>query len=246
MDNLNLDQHISQQFNSDLEHLRTLFLEMGGLVEEQVSDAVRAIETADGGLAEKVLLTEKEIDQREIQLDEQCTLILARRQPAATDLRLVLMVTKAVRDLERMGDEADKIAKMAIALNDDGASPRGYMELRHIASNAIKLVNMSLDAFARFDVYSAISVVRDDKLIDQEYRSAVRELITYMMEDPRSISRVMNILWALRALERIGDHARNIAEHVIYLVHGMDVRHIPVKELEEKIEKKSGVKPKES
>lgn len=243
MDNLNLNQHISNQFNADLEHLRTHFLEMGGLVEAQVADAVRAIETADGELAEKVMQTESIIDQREVDLDRECTLILARRQPAASDLRLVLMVTKATRDLERMGDEANKIAKMAIALNDDGISPRGYVELRHIASGVLKLVNLVLDAFARFDVESAMTVVRDDKLIDQEYRSALRELITYMMEDPRSISRVMNVLWALRALERIGDHARNIAEHVIYLVHGMDVRHLPISELEEQIEKKAN-KPK--
>jgi phosphate transport system protein len=239
MDNLHLDQHISNQFNADLEHLRTQFLEMGGLVEEQVTDAVRAIETADGALAQKVRDTEKDIDRREVEIDNECTLVLARRQPAASDLRLVLIVTRAVRDLERIGDEANKIAKMAIALNDDGAAPRGYVELRHIASSVLKLVNQSLDAFARFDVETAKAVVRDDSLVDQEYRSAIRELITYMMEDPRSISRVMNILWALRALERIGDHARNIAEHVIYLVHGKDVRHMPFKQLEETIERKN-------
>lgn len=238
MDKLHLDQHISKQFNIDLEHLRTHFLEMGGLVEEQVIDAVRAIETADGELAEKVLKTEDFIDKREVEIDRECALVLARRQPAATDLRLVLMVTKATRDLERMGDEANKIAKMAIALNDDGVAPRGYVELRHIGSGVIKLVNLSLDAFARFDIDSAMRVVREDKFIDQEYRSALRELMTYMMEDPRSITRVMNVMWALRALERIGDHARNIAEHVIYLVHGMDVRHIPISELEERIEEK--------
>lgn len=240
MEKLHLDQHISNQFNTDLEHLRTLFLEMGGLVEEQVTDAVRAIETADGALAEKVRATEKDIDRREVELDNECTLVLARRQPAASDLRLVLIVTRAVRDLERIGDEANKIAKMAIALNDDGVAPRGYVELRHIASSVLKLVNQSLDAFARFDVDTAKIVVRDDSLVDQEYRSAVRELITYMMEDPRSISRVMNIMWALRALERIGDHARNIAEHVIYLVHGTDVRHMPFKQLEAAIEQKNG------
>lgn len=238
MDNLHLDQHISKQFNIDLEHLRTHLLEMGGLVEEQVIDAVRAIETADGDLAEKVLKTEELVDKREVEIDRECTLVLARRQPAATDLRLVLMVTKATRDLERMGDEANKIAKMAIALNDDGAAPRGYVELRHIGSGVIKLVNLALDAFARFDVNSAMRVMREDKLIDQEYRSAIRELVTYMMEDPRSITRVMNVMWALRALERIGDHARNIAEHVIYLVHGMDVRHISISELEERLEEK--------
>ena len=213
---------------------------MGGLVEEQVTDAVQAIETADCDLADKVRSTESSVDQREIELDRECTLILARRQPAASDLRLVLMVTRATTDLERMGDEANKIAKMALALNDDGKSPRGYTELRHIGSNALRLVNLSLDAFARFDVNAAIQVVRDDKLIDQDYRTAVRELITYMMEDPRSISRVMNIMWALRALERIGDHARNIAEHVIYLVHGMDVRHVPIGEIEEQLQEKTG------
>lgn len=236
MDNLHIDQHISQQFNSDLEHLRTHLLELGGIVEAQVVDAVKAIETADGGLAERVLQTEREIDRREINLDRECTLILARRQPAASDLRLVLMVTKTTHDLERMGDEAEKIAKMAIAINEDGgASPRGYVELRHIATNVINMVNACLDAFARYDVTQAIKVVRDDNTVDMEYRSALRELITYMMEDPRSISRVMNILWALRALERIGDHARNIAENVIYMVHGMDVRHIPLAEIEQKI-----------
>lgn len=244
MDKLNLNQHISNQFNADLEHLRTHFLELGGLVEEQVADAVEAIENANGELAEKVRNNEHIIDQREVDLDEECALILARRQPAASDLRLVLMVTKATRDLERMGDEANKIAKMAIALNDDGVSPRGYVELRHIGAGVLKLVNLVLDAFARFDVEAAMTVVRDDKLIDQEYRTALRELITYMMEDPRSITRVMNVLWALRALERIGDHARNIAEHVIYLVHGTDVRHLPIKEVEKEIEKKINAKEK--
>lgn len=242
MDNLHLDQHISHQFNADLEHIRTLFLNMGGLVEQQLMDAVQAIETADGALAERVLQTEKQVDQMEIELDAECSLILARRHPAASDLRLVLVIIRATRDLERMGDEADKIAKMAIALNSDGASPRGYVELRHIASGVLKLVNMTLDAFARFDTSTAIKVMREDKFIDQEYKSALRELITYMMEDPRSISRVMAVLWALRALERIGDHARNISEHIIYLVHGTDVRHLPLDQLEQKIAKNSARK----
>ncbi|WP_394200819.1 phosphate signaling complex protein PhoU [Marinagarivorans algicola] len=240
MENLHIDQHISRQFNTDLEHLREHLLEMGGLVEEQVADAVRAIESADSELAEKVLRTEDEIDRREVALDEECTLVLARRQPAASDLRLVLMVTKANRDLERMGDEADKIAHMAIALNDAGGatSPRGFVELRHIGNSVQALVNQSLDAFARFDVQTAIQVVKGDKQVDRDYGSAMRELATYMMEDPRSITRVMNIIWALRSLERIGDHARNIAEHVIYLVHGMDVRHTSVGEIEAQLEER--------
>lgn len=238
MDKLHIDQHISKQFNVDLEHLREKLLEMGGMVEEQVADAVQAIETGDGGLAEKVLRTEEEVDQCEVSLDEECTLVLARRQPAASDLRLVLMVTKANRDLERMGDEANKIARMAIELNDEGGatSPRGYVELRHIAVSVQSLVRQSLDAFARFDVQMAVKVVKDDSQVDRDYASAMRSLATYMMEDPRSISRVMNVIWALRSLERIGDHARNIAEHVIYLVHGMDVRHTSVGDIEAQLE----------
>jgi phosphate transport system protein len=235
MDKLNLDQHISKQFNVDLEELKTQMLEMGGVVEQQIIDAVKAIETADGSLAEKVLVIEKEVDNREMKLDEDCTLILARRQPAASDLRMVLAVAKTNRDLERMGDEANKIAKMAIALNETGGAPSGYSELRHIGTGVQKMVNLSLDAFARFDVEAALQVVQEDKNIDREYESAMRELMTYMMEDSRSISRVMNVIWALRSLERIGDHARNIAEHIIYLVKGLDVRHIPVSEVEKQL-----------
>lgn len=236
MDSLYLDQHISQQFNADLEKLRSDFLEMGGMVEDQVHKSINAIVNAQGDLAEEVMQREMEVDQWEINLDHECTLILARRQPAASDLRLVMMVSKSTRDLERIGDEANKIAKMAIALNEDGESPRGYVELRHIGANVAKMVNTTLDAFARFDVAAAISVVREDKEIDREYKSALRELITFMMEDPRSISRVLNVMWALRALERVGDHARNIAEQVIYLVHGKDVRHLPISEIEKQIQ----------
>lgn len=239
MDSLHIDKHISQQFNQDLEHLRTKLLEMGGLVEDQLKDAVKAIETADGALAEKVLETENEVDRREISLDQESITILARRQPAASDLRLVMVVSKATRDLERIGDESNKIAKMAIALNAEGGdSARGFVELRHLASSVINVVSVVLDAFARYDVDAAIEVVREDKKIDTEYKTAIREMITYMMEDPRSISRVMNIMWALRALERIGDHAQNIAEHVIYLVHGTDVRHNSLRDIEKALSNK--------
>ena len=235
-DTLNLNQHISQQFNADLERLRTDFLEMGGLVEAQLLDSIRAIEEGDSDLAQQVIEKEAEVDQKEMAIDSECTQILARRQPAASDLRLVLMVNKAIRDLERMGDEIVKIARMAVELDDSDKTPRGYIELRHLATNVSKLVSVSLDAFARFDVNAAVQVVKDDKAIDREYKSAIRELITFMMEDPRSISRAMNVIWGLRALERVGDHARNIAEHIIYLVHGTDVRHTSAKELEEKIQ----------
>jgi len=235
MDKLQLDQHISKQFNSDLEDLKTQLLEMGGLVEQQVIDAVKAIERGDSGLAERVLVNENEVDRREVKLDEDCTVVLARRQPAASDLRLVLAVAKANRDLERMGDEANKVAKMALALSEGGDNTKGYSEVRHIGQIVVKMINLALDAFARYDVLTALEVAQKDKEVDREYESAVRELMTYMMEDPRSISRVMNVMWALRALERIGDHAKNIAEHIIYLVRGLDVRHISVQELERQL-----------
>lgn len=238
MDKLNLDKHISQRFNADLENLKTALLEMGGLVENQISDAIRSLEELDSSLAQRVLQNEPKVDQMEIDIDEQCTLILAKRQPAATDLRMVLAVAKAVRDLERMGDEAQKVATMAMALSEDGGSPSGYIELRHIGAGVLNMLRKALDSFARYDAMMALNVMKEDRVIDQEYRSALRQLVTYMMEDPRSITRVMNVLWALRALERIGDHARNLAEHLIYLVKGKDVRNVSLSELEKQITSK--------
>ena len=238
MDKLNLDRHISRQFNAELEALRTQMLEMGGLVEQQVSDAVAAIETGDTTLAEKVIVNEKKVDEFEVELDEQATLVLARRQPAASDLRLVLAVIKAIRDLERIGDEAQKVAKMAIELSGSSTNTRGASELRHIGASVAAMMVQGLDAFARFDAEAALKVVEADEMVDREYKTAMRELVTYMMEDPREISRVMNVLWALRALERIGDHVRNICEHVIYLVRGLDIRHISIGEAEAKLLKK--------
>ena len=238
MDKLNLDRHISRQFNAELEALRTQMLEMGGLVEQQVSDAVAAIETGDITLAEKVIVNENKVDEFEVELDEQATLVLARRQPAASDLRLVLAVIKAIRDLERIGDEAQKVAKMAIELSGSSTNTRGASELRHIGASVAAMMVQGLDAFARFDAEAALKVVEADEMVDREYKTAMRELVTYMMEDPREISRVMNVLWALRALERIGDHVRNICEHVIYLVRGLDIRHISIGEAEAKLLKK--------
>jgi phosphate transport system protein len=236
MDKLQLDQHISKQFNADLEGLKTQLLEMGGLVEQQVSDALKAIESGDSSLADRVIVNESEVDSREVSLDEDCTLVLARRQPAASDLRMVLAVAKANRDLERMGDEAQKIAKMALALSE-GGDTKGYSEVRHIGSIVKVMIGQALDAFARYDVQTALEVAQQDKNVDREYKSALRELMTYMMEDPRSISKVMNVMWALRSLERIGDHAQNIAEHIIYLVRGLDVRHTSVSEMERQLNK---------
>jgi phosphate transport system protein len=231
-------QHISAQFNAELEEVRSHLLAMGGLVEKQVNDAVTALVEADSGLAMQVRESDTQINQMERNIDEECVRILARRQPAASDLRLIISISKSVIDLERIGDEATKIAKRAILLCEDGEAPRGYVEVRHIGDQVRKMVQEALDAFARFDADLALSVAQYDKIIDREYKSALRELVTYMMEDPRSISRVLNVIWALRSLERIGDHARNIAELVIYLVRGTDVRHMGLKRMQEEVQGK--------
>jgi phosphate transport system protein len=228
-----LTHHISQQFNAELEEVRSHLLAMGGLVEKQVNDAVTALIEADSGLAQQV----REIDD---QINEECLRILARRQPAASDLRLIISISKSVIDLERIGDEATKIARRAIQLCEEGEAPRGYVEVRHIGDQVRNMVRDALDAFARFDAELALSVAQYDKIIDREYKTALRELATYMMEDPRSISRVLSIIWVLRSLERIGDHARNISELVIYLVRGTDVRHLGLKRMKEEVEGTTG------
>ena len=235
----NLTQHISQQFNAELEEVRSHLLAMGGLVEKQVNDAVTALIDADSGLAQQVREIDDQINQMERNIDEECIRILARRQPAASDLRLIISISKSVIDLERIGDDSTKIAKRAILLSEEGEAPKGYVEIRHIGDQVRKMVQDALDAFARFDADLALAVAQHDKTVDREYKTALRELVTYMMEDPRSISRVLNVIWALRSLERIGDHARNIAELVIYLVRGTDVRHIGLTRMREEVEGKS-------
>jgi len=228
-------RHISQQFNEELELVKNRLLEMGGLVEQQLTDAILSLINADSEMAQRVIDADKKINLMETDLDEECTGILARRQPAAGDLRLVISVMRAVNDLERVGDEAAKVAKLAIKLCEEGEAPKGYVEIRHIGDRVIKMTQAALTAFARLDAESALKVAREDKSVDLEYASAMRELVTCMMEDPRSISRVLNVMWSLRALERIGDHARNIAEDVIYLVKGKDVRHSSLDEMEKHI-----------
>ena len=235
----NLTQHISAQFNAELEEVRSHLLAMGGLVEKQVNDAVTSLIEADSGLAQQVREIDQQINQMERNIDEECLRILARRQPAASDLRLIISISKSVIDLERIGDESTKIAKRAILLSEEGEAPKGYVEIRHIGDQVRKMVQDALDAFARFDADLALAVAQHDKTVDREYKTALRELVTYMMEDPRSISRVLNVIWALRSLERIGDHARNIAELVIYLVRGTDVRHIGLTRMREEVEGKS-------
>ena len=230
-----LNDHISQQFNAELEELRNSLLAMGGLVEQQASEAIDALIDADSDRASNVCEKDTDVNFMEVSIDQECSRILARRQPAASDLRLVMACTKAATDLERIGDEAAKIARFAIKLSEEGESPRGYIETRHIGNHVRQMVRDALDAFARYDAEQALEVVKEDKSVDREYKSATRELVTYMMEDPRSITRVLNIMWVLRSLERIGDHARNIAEYVIYLVKGTDVRHIGLKQMQREV-----------
>lgn len=238
-------QHISQQFNAELEEVRSNLLAMGGLVEQQVSDAVTALVEANSGLAEQVREIADRSNIMERDIDEECMRILARRQPAACDLRLVISISKSVIDLGRIGAESTKIAKRAILLAEEGEAPRGYVEVRHIGEQVRRMVQESLDAFARFDVEMALRVAQHDKVVDREYKTALRELMTYMMEDPRSITRVFNVIWVLRSLERIGDHARNISQLVIYLVEGTDVRRMKVDEMHKVLGEKDKTPPQD-
>ena len=232
---MNFNQHISQQFNADLQDIRNQMLAMGGLVQRQVTDAIEAISTGNTSSADKIIQREDDVDAMEINIDRECTHILVRRQPAASDLRMVLAVSRVVRDLERMGDEAAKIAihALEVANGNQAGSKMCNQSILHMGGAVIEMISEALDAFARHDIEGAIDVVRSDKMVDEQYASAIRELSTYMMEDPRSIGQAINILWILRAIERIGDHARNISEQVIYLVSGADVRHSSLSEMEE-------------
>ena len=225
MDKMTFENHYMKQFDEELEEIRTRLMEMGGKVEQQLQNAIRAIGEADSQLAEEVIKEEQLVDNMEVDIDEACILIIARRQPAASDLRLVMMVTKAVNDLERIGDEAKKIANHAVMLAGESTSSQGYTEVRHMGKSVINMLNNALDALARFDVEAAMRTIEEDKQIDLEYKTALRELATYMMEDPRSITRVINILWVVRSLERIGDHAKNLCEQIVFVVKGKDIRH---------------------
>lgn len=218
-------QHISQRFNAELEDVKSSMLEMGGIVEQQLANAINALTQADSGIGRSVISNDDEIDALEVKIDEECNLILARRQPAASDLRLVLAIIKATRDLERIGDESAKIARAGVKLSEKGEFSKGMLEFRSLGESVSGMVNRALDAFARYDAEAAFQVAQADAQVDDEYSVAMRSMITHMMEDPGSISTVLHVLWALRAIERIGDHAKNISEHVIYLVQGTDVRH---------------------
>ena len=233
MDKLNLDHHISQQFNEELEDIRNRVLTMGGLVEEQIAAAVTALAEGDSARGLQVEKDDRKVNNLEVTIDEECTRILARRQPAASDLRLIMAIVKTITDLERIGDEAEKIGRIAARLAEQERPTNDYGELEHLGNHVRQMLNNALDAFARMDADAALAVAREDTKIDREYEGFLRQSITFMMEDPRTIRRVLDAMWCARALERIGDHSKNICEYVIYLVHGKDVRHVDLDEVEE-------------
>jgi phosphate transport system protein len=236
MSPVNPNQHISQKFDEEMENLRNQVMKMGGMVEQQIRRAVDALRKLDTSEAEAVCQIDHQINAMEVSIDEQCTRILVRRQPAASDLRMVVAVIKTITDLERIGDEAERIAKMAIDISEhDSFFDNRYPGIMHLSEHVIIMVHDTLDAFARLDTDAAFKVVRDDEKADMEYQSIMRQMLTYMMEDPRTISQSLSIMQAARALERIGDHAMNIGEYVIYLVKGKDIRHISIKDAERDI-----------
>ncbi|MEE4215973.1 MAG: phosphate signaling complex protein PhoU [Xanthomonadales bacterium] len=226
MSDLNLGQHISQQFNAELEDVRNKVLLMGGIVEEQLGKAVLAIVTGDSELAAVVEENDYRVNALEVEIDEECTRIVARRQPAASDLRLVMAVIKTITDLERIGDESKRIARMVHDELAGSMSEDVRQELEHMGDLVREMLRTILDAFARIDVETAVKVVEFDTRVDTKYVSITRQLITYMAQDPKMIPGILDILWAARSLERIGDRCENIAEYIFYLVNGRDIRHL--------------------
>ena len=223
--------HISRRFNKDIEDLRNNVLGMGGLVETQLSRAIAAIVSGDSELGLTVAQDDYKVNNLEVEIDEECSRILATRAPAAGDLRLIVAIIKTITDLERIGDEAEKIGFLASKLAGMDRPADSYRELKNLGSHVSHMLRDAMNAFARLDVAEAMDVVKEDELVDEEYEAITRQCITFMMEDPRSIKRVMNVTWAARSLERIGDHAKNICEYVIYMVEGKDVRHTDISEV---------------
>lgn len=228
-----MTDHISKQYDQDLEQIRSRMMQMGGLVESHIRSAIAGYLDGDVARAEQVIAGDARVNELELAIDNDLGEIIVRRQPAASDLRLILAAIKIVTDLERIGDEAAKIARMARDIHAPGtaAAPR-LVPVGHISEVAIGMLRKALDAFARLDAAAAAQVCGEDAVIDEEFRAILRQLITFMMEDPRTISTSLQVVWVAKAFERIGDHAKNIAEYVIYIVKGRDVRHIPLAELE--------------
>jgi len=233
---MGITEHISKQFEVDLATTRTRVLQMGGLVEAQILAAIQAFHTGDFALIAQVIENDTRVNGYEVAIDGACNHIVVKRQPAASDLRLIMAISKIVTDLERIGDEAAKIARMAKQIHEqNGLHAQRFPAIRHASEIAVKMLRQSLDSFARLDVASAAEVLKEDSAIYDEFRSVLRQLITYMMEDPRTISASLETVWVAKAVERIGDHAKNIAEQVIYIVRGTDVRHTSFADIEREL-----------
>lgn len=226
-------EHIFKQYDAELESVRAKVLEMGGLVEQQIVNALEALIKADPKLAKEVMDNDHRVNALEVQVDEDCSHIIARRQPAAGDLRMVMMMVKTITDLERIGDEATKIARTAQKIYDEDRmyKPR-FNEIKSMVALVREMLRTALDGFARLDISKTVEVAKQDEQVDEQFRASMRQLITFMLEDPRTISMSLEVLFVAKAIERIGDHAKNIAEYVVYMVKGKDVRHISVQEME--------------
>ena len=233
MDNI---EHISRQYDAELESVRASVRTMGELVANQVRLAIEALNMGDLALMERVIADDRHVNELEVAIDESCTRIIARRQPAAGDLRMVIMVIKTITDLERVGDEAKKIALTAKRLaQKSGLTLPRFEKIKYMSNLTLGMLIKSRDAFANMDISTVAEVVRQDELVDEEFRITMRYIVTFMMEDPRTISSALDILFVAKALERIGDHAKNMSEYVVYMVKGRDVRHVTVEEIEREV-----------
>lgn len=237
MDKLHLDRHISRQFNEELEALRQSVMNMGGLVEDMLGDAIRALVESDPDLGRQVIETDDRVNDMEKSIDERCIMILARRQPTASDLRLVVAIIKTINDLERIGDEAEKISKMAIRLAETDRPRGNYRELETMGLTVRRMVHDALDGFVRLAPEVAVQLVREDAKVDADYEAILRQYHTYLVEEPRNTRRVIDSIWIARSIERIGDHAKNIGEYIVYLVEGKDMRHASPDEMERELGK---------
>ncbi len=235
MEAADLSHHTSRRFNEDLERVRTKVLAMGGFVEQQLSHALTALVEGDSALGKSVASQDYKVNGMEVSIDEECSRILATRAPAAGDLRMVVATIKTITDLERIGDECERIGNIASRLANTERPEDHYREVKHLGRTVQLMVHNTLDACARLDSTLALKTARNDRIVDEEYESIQRQCITFMMEDPRAIRRALEVMWVVRSLERIGDHAKNICEYIIYMVHGKDIRHTSLESVEQEI-----------
>ena len=235
MEAADISHHTSRRYNEDLERVRSKVLAMGGLVEVQLDGALGSLIDGDSKLGQAIAKNDYQVNSMEVSIDEECSRILATRSPAAGDLRMIVATIKTITDLERIGDECEKIALIGARLAGEERPEDRYRAVKHLGRITQAMVHNALDAYARLDVELALSTARSDRIVDYEYEAIQRQTITFMMEDPRWIRRALDVMWVVRALERVGDHAKNVCEYVIYVVHGKDVRHTSLESVDQEI-----------